>query len=610
MSDQTSLHLVDWILIATFFLVVVGIGLYFSKRAGKNIDSFFLSSRTLPWYLAGFSMIATTFAADAPLLITSLVRQYGVHYIWQYWAPAIGASLAVVLFARLWRRMRVLTDIELIEFRYTGRAAAVLRFWLGFSTVLLFPLVLGWVTKAMEVITREAMGIPPEYQFWTTIGVVLIGLISCAFSGLWGVVWTDFFLFILGTTGTIILAIFSVNKVGGMDVMIEKLSTMQEWSGHNLNIAPIIGSGPTKMSLWNAIGYFGILWVGTAVAGSFMAQRLMACKNVVHSTYAMLTFTIVYYGLICWPWIIVALCSIILLPTLGGVTNDCAYPRMIVAILPIGLRGLLIAALMGAFISTISTFFNLGSSYLVNDVYKRFIVRKASNRHYVNIGRLTTVYLALAGGVVAFMAVDIQQILSIMFVTWAGTMFIVVFRWFWWRLNAMGELVATIVSWIIAPLLLFGHVFDGLMYQIFGMENFSTDPNYLGARMLFMVMVITPIAIVVSLLTKPTDIKHLEYFINRARPFHFFWKPVIKHMDGHYQEAENLGRTLVSWIILAVSIFSLIFGVGKLLFGHHLNGIICILIFIVTLWLTIRRCKEDFANTVEDSDSLDVVSSK
>lgn len=595
MVDQASLHLLDWCVIVLFLCFSMGVGLYFAKRAGKNLQSFFLSGRNLPWYIAGFSLIATTFAADTPLWMTSLIRKYGVYYVWQYWAPVIGASLAVVLFSRLWRRMNVLTDIEFVEVRYSGKWAARLRLLIGLTSVFSLPLVIGWVTKAMEIIARESMGLPPEYRVWTTMAVVVVGLITCVFSGLWGVVWTDTILFVVGTVGTILLAVFAVREVGGIDEMVTTLSSMEHWNGRALNILPSIGSSSTQMSVWNAIGYFGIMWWVNATAGSFMAQRLMACKNAKHATGAMLLNSVGYHSIICWPWIIVALCSLILLPNLAGATDDCAYPRMIVLLMPIGLRGLLIAALMAAFISTVSTFFNLGSAYFVNDVYKRFMVRNASNKHYVSIGRVMTVYMAVAGGLISFVTDEIQQLLVIMFVVGAGLYFVQALRWFWWRLNAAGEFAGLLACWIITPLLLFARVFDGPARWLFGItNNFSDDPNLLGARMLFMIIVGTTISVVVSLLTKPTDEKHLEEFLKRVRPFHFFWKPVIRRLGIDYRELETVWRTLMSWLLVAICTYALIFGIGKILLGSPVIGLICIVVFIITLWLTIRRLQQDF----------------
>ncbi|MEN6384950.1 MAG: sodium:solute symporter family protein [Phycisphaerales bacterium] len=597
----SSLNWIDWLVIALLLGITVSIGLYFTRRAGKDINSFFVSERALPWYLSGSSMIATSFAADTPLWVSALIRQYGVYYVWQYWAPVIGAGLAIVLFARLWRRMGVLTDIEFIECRYSGKFAGTLRFWSGTSSALIFcPLIIGWVTKAMETISRETMGLPSEYKIWTTIIVVCVALTMCTLSGLWGIVYADFFLFIIATAGTTTLAILSIHHVGGLHAMVEKLSSMHGWAGHNLNIAPSIGSNAAQMSIWNAIGYFGILWIMVAVSGGYQAQRLLACKDGRHATFAIMMHSIIYYGIVCWPWIIVGLCSLIVIPELGhGITNDSAYPRMIITILPIGLRGLLVAALLAAFISTISTMFNWGASYLVNDVYKRFIVKKGSTKHYIWIARIATVMMAAGGGLISFFAHDIQQLLTIFYVVGSGMIVVSVMRWFWWRLNAAGDLAATLAAWIIAPLLLFAKIFDVPARIIFNLDReieFSSDPNLVGARMLFMTISITAIAVVVSYLTKPTDLERLKDFVHRARPFKLFWKPVVGQMQIEYCEYEGLGRTLVSWIFSAGCIITLIFGIGKLLLGHPLTGVCLLCVFGILLYITVQRINKDFLN--------------
>ena len=602
-----SLHAIDWMIIVAYMVVTIGVGLYFTRRAGKDVDSFFVTGRSLPWYLAGVSMIATSFAADTPLWISSLVREHGVYYVWQYWAPAIGSALAIVLFARLWRRLGVLTDIEFIELRYSGKTAAALRFWSGLSMALFFcPLIIGWVAKAMEVITREAMGLSTEDRIWTTVVVVVVALTSCALSGLWGVVYTDFLQFGLATVGTVTLAALAVHEVGGLDQMVTRLQALEDWQGQALNIAPSIGPREGQMPLWNAIGYFGILWIGVALSGGYNAQRLLSCKNSRHATFAMLLHTIVYYALICWPWIIVALCSLIIFPDLGeGVSQDAAYPRMIMSVLPWGMRGILVAALLAAFMSTISTLFNWGSSYLVNDVYRRFVVRDARPGHYVGVGRLATLFMAVLGGLISFAAEDIQQLLTISYVVMAGPAIVAVLRWFWWRQTTAGDLAATITSWIIAPLLLFScgfgePIFDEPVRRIFHTEaSLSSDPGLVGARMLFMLAVVTVVSVTVSLLTRPVDDELLERFVLRARPFRFFWRPVIRRRGIDYEESESFGRTLVSWALALTSVYALLFGIGKLLFGAYGLGLACMALFGATFWMTIRRIEHDLPDVRE-----------
>jgi Na+/proline symporter len=590
------MHAIDWAVIFLYFAMTLAVGLYFTKRAGKDIDSFFVSDRRLPWFLSGISLIATSFASDTPLWMTDLVRTYGVHYVWQYWAPALGGTLAVVLFARLWRRTGVLTDIELLEVRYSGKWAATLRGWTAFATALFFcPLIIGWVSKAMETITREAMGLPEEYRAWTTALVIGVALVSCMLSGLWGVVYTDLAQFILAFFGTTLLAVISIQQVGGLAEMIERLGGLEGWGGSDLSLLPRVGTGPGDMSIWNFIGYFGILWVHVAQSGGFQSQRLLACKDTRNASFAMLTLSILYYSVICWPWILVALCSMILLPELGpGVEQATAYPRMIVTLLPAGLRGLLLVALLAAFMSTISTMLNWGASYIVNDLYKRFLVREQTAHHYVTVGRLMTFFMALFGGFISYQGESILQLVFIAFVLWGGFAVIGVMRWYWPRMNALGELAASVGAYTLAALMILGGVFDGLGRSLMGFEgDLSTDPELLGARMLLMVIVMVALAVGFTYLSPRTSDEKLKEFLVMARPFKFFWKSTLLRLGMDYTEGESPGRTLVSWVLLLVSVYGLLFGIGKFLLGSSLTGVACLVVFAVSLLVSIRRIKQD-----------------
>ena len=469
-----TLSLIDYAVIFGILAILVSIGIHFTRKGSADMDAFFVSGRSLPWYIAGTSMIATSFAADTPLWVTGLVRSHGIHYIWQFWAPLIGSALAVVYFGRKWRRMAFVTDIEFMEARYSGRSAKVLRGWSGaWGALLICPLISAWVIKAMETISREALGLPPSYAVPVTVGVVVITLLMCGFSGLFGVVYTDFIQFLLATFGTLLLAWMAVHEVGGLDALVAKLQNHGDWTGGDLSIAPQIGDAPGQMSIWNAIGYFGFLWIGVALSGGYQAQRLLASKNAAHASYAQLLHTVAYYGLMAWPWIIVALCSIILLPELGTEDQSAAYPRMIVTILPVGLRGLLVAALLAAFISTISTLFNWGSSYLVNDIYRRFINRGATEKSYVMIGRAATALLAVAGASISLMADNIQSLLTLFYVISMAGLVPSVLRWLWWRINGRAELVSLVSGLLVTALLLGFRVFDAPMAALLDLPEGS-----------------------------------------------------------------------------------------------------------------------------------------
>ncbi len=590
----SSLHWLDWLVVIAFTGGIMAIGFYFTRRAGKNIESYFISGRSIKWYVAGSAMVASTFAADTPLWVCSLVRQYGVYYIWQHWCQFIGYSLAIVLFARLWRRMSVVTDIEFLEMRYTGKAAKTLRFWEGSTKALIScPLIIGWVTKAMETITRESMGIPPEYSLWTTALVVGFSIMMCTFAGQWGVTYTGALQFVVATIGTVMLAVMAVNYVGGLDVMVSKLS-----AGNTLKMLPQIGNGADQMSAWNVVGYFGILWFYNGLCPEFTAQRILSCKDTRHSSFMMLMYSIVSGGLIIWPWIIVGLCSIIVLPNLGvGVSHDAAYPRMIMTVLPIGLRGVLVAALLAAFISTITSLFNWGSSYFVNDVYKRFLVPDASDSHYIVTARLATVFIGVTGALISFFAKDIQQLLTINYVILSGTAVIGIMRWLWYRMTPIGDLAGIITAWVLAFLILFARAFDGPARFVLGLDaetKFSSDPNLLGARMLFVILMVVLVVVIVSLFTKQTNQKHLREFVSKARPPRLFWNKIVRQLDYENYKCEEVGKTLLNWLITAICIFSFIFGVGKLLLGSPKLGLVCLSVFAITLYVTIRQINADF----------------
>ncbi|WPJ96200.1 hypothetical protein SH580_00605 [Coraliomargarita algicola] len=603
-----SLELLDYLVIGAILLSLIGVGLYFTKKGGEDMDSFFVSGRSLPWYIGGTSMIATSFAADTPLWVSALVRSHGVHYIWQFWAPLIGSTLAVVYFGRKWRRMAFVTDIEFMEARYEGAPAKALRGWSGaWGAIVICPLISAWVIKAMETIGREAMGLPPESQLAVTIGVVTVAILMCGLSGLFGVVYTDFIQFILATVGTLLLAVLSVRAVGGLDSMVEQLTAMKDWGGNQLSIAPQIGSGEGQMSMWNAIGYFGFLWIGVGLSGGYQAQRLLASKDSKHASYAQLLHTVVYFCFMAWPWVLVALCSMILLPDLDVADQSAAYPRMIVMILPVGLRGLLVAALLAAFISTISTLFNWGSSYLVNDIYRRFLNPNATEKNYVTIARVATVLMAIAGAYISFQAENIQQLLTLAYVLGSAGVVPGVLRWLWWRTTGKAELAALGVGWIMTILLIFVKAFDAPAVKLFGLDEgvaLSSDPNLVGARMFLMVFVVGLTAVVASLLTKPEDMDQLKRFAMRARPFAFGWRPVIKEMTVVYVEPEPIGRTLVSWAISLVGVISLLVGTGKLLLGSPMLGLALLAIGVIGIVMTVLRARKDCAGDVDEGDFL------
>ncbi len=602
------MHWIDLSIVGVSVLLVLLLGAYFGKRAGSDLAAFFVSNRSLTWYIAGTSMVATSFASDTPLWVTSLVRQHGIQAVWQFWAPVIGSALAVALFGRLWRRVGVLTDLQLIELRYSGKSASVLHaFMATMFAVALAPLIIGWVVKSMEVISRTTLGIPDEYRVATTIVVLGVSVVICALSGLYGVVYTDFVQFVIGALGMVTLAAIAVHKVGGLDRLVDSLAANTEWSGRSLSIAPKIGTSPISMSVWNAVGYFGLIWLIVAQSGGYQAQRLLASRNVREASLAQLFYTVVYYSLMAWPWIIVALCSIILIPHVGQESLDTVFPTMLVTLLPIGVRGLAVAAMVAAFGSTVSTLFNWASSYLVIDLYQRYIRKSATDAHYVSAARIATVGIAVAGGLVSLAAESIQQLLEVYYAVALAVNLLAILRWFWWRQNATGELVGILAAWSMACLLLFTTTFDVPFRYLFSLEpnqSLSSDYEFLGGRILFVTLVALVVNVSVSLLTPATDIRSLREFVRRVRPFQFGWKSVIATLDEPYQQGESPIAVLRHWLLVTTCCLSLLFGIGQLLLGSVPLGMLLMSVFGVTLiWSVVEINRQTSCDAVRGNET-------
>lgn len=614
------MHWIDWIIVACFMGLNISIGIYFSRRGGKNVDSFFVSGRSLKWYIAGASMIATSFAADTPLWVGALVRQYGIHAAWQYWTPLIGCALAVVLFGRMWRRTGVVTDNEVLEMRYTGKAAQALRgITAAVGALLICPMIIGWVCKAMVTIAQEALGISgqtlmifgaeiPAEMVVTIIVMTCAVIVSCT-GGIMGAAYSDFIQFLLATAGAIMLAWLSVREVGGLKSMVDQLSSNSDWMGNSLNIAPQISMQITSeppagtMSIWNVIGFFVILWWGNAICGGYQAQRVLACKDTRHASNALLMFTIIYFAVLSWPWITVSLASIIVFPDMGEAGHDAAYPRMLLQILPLGLRGIMIGTLIAAFTSTIQTMFNWGSSYIVNDLYRRFLIKKGSDKHYVRISRVITVLVAIGGGLIAFNADNIQQLLAIFYVVGAGGMVVGALRWLWWRINAIGEIAAFIVNWVAGILMLFGHVLFGVETPLLDKPmswllrlpegvSFTNDYDLLGARMFFMVFVGLITVLVVSLCSPPADKERLKEFVKHTRIHRPGWGPVIRGIDG-YRPAQTVPQILFDWVLVMATVCALLFALSNVVRYRLPMAGLLFAAFAFLLWYVLRRTRNE-----------------
>ncbi len=575
-----NVSILDWVLIVVYFVFALRIGVYFSKRGGRNIVEYFTSGRSLPWWLAGTSMVATTFAADTPLAVTELVAKHGIAGNWLWWNMVMSGLLTVFLFSRLWRRAEVLTDVEFTELRYSGKAAALLR---GFRAIYLaIPInliILGWVTLAMVKIVELTIGVDK----WIAVGIcVLVTLIYSGLSGLWGVVVTDFFQFIIAMVGSITLAVFAVDAVGGMSGLKANLATRYGSDLGVLRFTPEIGSvwmPVTAFFVYLAVNWWAAWYPGAEPGGGgYIAQRMFSAKNERHSFLATLWFNIAHYTLRPWPWILVALVSLVLFPNIED--KQTGYILVLLNYLPSGFKGLLLASFAAAFMSTVSTQLNWGSSYLINDVYKRFIKKDASPHHYVKAARWATVGLVFGGAIVTSQMESIAGAWKFLLALGAGTGSVYILRWFWWRINAWSEISAMAASFVVSIVLQFG----------MGMD--TTNADVFAKVMLITVGISTLVWITVTLLTAPVSEETLLRFYRKVRPGGNLWKPIAAKAP-EVQTDKGLGWDLLDWAVGIVLIYTTLFGVGKILLGSVGFGLLLLAIagacFLFIRWELNRR---------------------
>src|SRR5216110_2567900 len=445
------LTIIDWLVIGAYFALNIGIGFYYKARAGKSTTEFFLSGRNVPWWLAGTSMVATTFAADTPLVVTGFVAKNGIAGNWIWWCFVASGMLTVFFYARLWRRAGVMTDVEFAEIRYAGKPAAFLRgFRALYLGILINCIILGWVNLSMVKILQLIFGIGKFEALIIVLGMIALTSAISTLSGLWGVLVTDMFQFVIKMSMVIILAVFAVNAVGGIEAMKTKLADAGR--GDALNIVPAVGSAWMPMIAFFV--YIGVNWWATWYPGAepggggYIAQRMFSAKDERHSLLATLWFNIAHYAIRPWPWILTALASLILFPGLKD--PETGYIRVLIEYLPASLRGLMIAAFAAAYMSTIATQLNWGASYLINDFWRRFVKRDAADEYYVRASQVATVLLTLISAVVTFFMGSIGGAWKVLIVTGAGTGGVLLLRWYWWRINAWSEVSAMITAFVVS----------------------------------------------------------------------------------------------------------------------------------------------------------------
>jgi Na+/proline symporter len=552
-----SLAPADWLILAAYFVLSGAIGLYYTRRAGRSVAEYFVSGRTLPWWLAGTSMVATTFAADTPLVVSGLVAKYGVAGNWLWWNLALSGMLTVFLFARLWRRAGVMTDVEFAELRYGGRPAALLRgaraLYLGLPINLI---IMGWVTRAMVIILHEALGLS-GLQAAVVLLVVTAGYSMLA--GLWGVVMTDLFQFVFAMGGSIVLAAAAVHAAGGLDRLTALTAAHFGGARAAFGILPPLDSPWLPLSSllvflfvqWWAAWYPGAEPGG----GGYVAQRIFATRDERHGLLATLWFNVAHYALRPWPWILVGCFTAVRYPGLAN--PERGYVKAMVDLLPSPLKGVMLAAFAAAYMSTISTHLNWGASYLVNDVWLRFVRRRAGPREQVLVSRAAT-------GVLMLLAIGVMLVLSSVEQGWrfllafgAGTGSVLILRWYWWRINAWSELAAMAASFVTSLAVWhWGHLTGG-------------DPSGrdYAAVLLVTVGVTTAAWLAATFLTRPEAPEVLEAFYRRVRPGGPGWRAVARRLGYADDPIPGGARAWVNWLAGVAAVYGALFGIGALLVG-------------------------------------------
>jgi len=589
-----ELHALDWAIIVGYFAVALGIGLWFRRRAGSSFVEYFASGRSLPWWIAGTSMVATTFAADTPLWVTGKVAAHGLAGNWLWWSWAFGGMLTVFVFAKLWRRAEVLTDVELIEMRYAGRAAAFLRGFRGFYVaVVMNSIVIGWVTKAMASVLQQTV----LYDAGASTAVVatshadlwLIAILLAAtgaysvVSGLWGVAVTDMLQFVLAMVGCTALAVIAVEHVGGTEVLQQKVT-------ENFGSDQAFGFFPDfdTTDPWMPIGVFLALvlsqWWATWYPGAepggggYIVQRMASCKDERHAVKATLFFQLAHYCIRPWPWIMVAFAALAMHPEIrtwataadpSSVPNpEGAYPSLIRELAPTGLKGLMLVTFAAAYMSTVSTQMNWGASYLVNDLYRRFLRPDADQQELLRASRLASLLvLLLGGGVSWFMlagGVRIDDAWQFLCALGGGVGAVFLLRWFWWRINVWSEIVAMVGSLV-----------------VFAVVKAWQRATPIGERIPegYTSLIVASTTIVLwftaTLLTRPEPLAHLVAFYRKVRPDGPGWRPVAAAAPDVRRDG-TLRRGLVCALLGTTVIWLTLPGIGALIFGDGTKAFLCL----------------------------------
>ena len=569
---------IDWLIIAIYFLVALAIGIWASKKAGSDTQSFFLAGRSMPWWLLGISMVATTFSTDTPNLVTDLVRQKGVSGNWAWWAFLLTGMLTVFIYAKLWRRSNVLTDIEFYELRYSGKAAAFLRGFRALYLGLVFNvLVMGTVSLAAIKFGEILLG----WQGWFTLLIACtVTIVYSVLGGLRAVIITDFIQFVLAMAGSVFAMFYILNlpEIGGIknlilhENVIGNLSFFPDFSDPN--------SWVPVMFVPFAVQWWASYYPGAEPGGGgYIAQRMFSARDENHAIGATLLFNVCHYALRPWPWIIIALSSLIIFPDLkdiqsafpnlpeGKLGHDVAYPAML-TLLPPGLLGLVAASLIAAFMSTMSTQLNLGASYLVNDFYKRFINKSANEQQLVSAGRLFTIVSVCLGAGLGLTLTNASQAFELLLMIGAGTGLIYILRWFWWRINAYTEIIAMITSLIIA-------------YYF----NFLNDSYAVWIEIVIGAVLTTITWIIATFITPPEDEKTLVRFVGIVNPGGPGWK---KFEQKKTIERWSVPKGILSMLLGSIAVYGILLGTGSFIYGNYLIATSLMAISLICVYFLLK----------------------
>ncbi len=590
-----KLEVIDWTILIIFFIILLSIGFFASKRAGKSVNDFFLSGRNMPWWLLGISMVATTFSADTPNLVTDIVRNNGVSGNWVWWAFLLTGMLTVFVYAKLWRRSEVLTDLEFYELRYGGKGAAFLRGFRALYLGVFFNImIMASVCLAGIKIGSVMLGLSPAQ---TLLIAATVTVLYSSLGGLKGVIMTDFFQFSLAMIATFWAAIVIINlpEVGGLEKLINnpkispKLDLIPDFSNRDLFLVVFV--------LPIAVQWWSVWYPGAEPGGGgYVAQRMLSAKNENHAVWATLLFNFMHYAVRPWPWILIALASIIVFPNLSDlqvafpevdkniIGHDLAYPAMLTK-LPSGLLGLLLASLAAAFMSTIASHLNWGSSYVVNDFYRRFFDQTASEKKLVFLGRLTTVILMVFSCLIALLLSNALQAFSILLQIGAGTGLLFILRWFWYRINVYSEISAMIISFIVA-------LYLQIIHPRIGFEIISTE-----VQLVIGVTITTLSWILITYITPLEDKEVLREFYKKIQPGGIGWRKIVDdakkegvNIEGN-KEAWDVPNGIICMILGCISVYSILFSIGSFLYSKYMVAFSLLTISIISLFFLQKAWK-------------------